>query len=166
MEKILFAKVNENAKIPSKRNEDAGYDIYACFEEKEFVIMPGQVRLVPTGIASAFSNDYVFVLKERGSTGTKNICQRCGIIDSGFRNQWFVPIANNSERTLIISKEYNKTIQCMIGELLVTYYPYDKAITQALLLPVPKTEIEEVIYEELLKNESERMEGMLGSSGK
>ena len=31
MEKIYWAKVKENAKIPSKRWEDAGYDLYPCF---------------------------------------------------------------------------------------------------------------------------------------
>ena len=33
MKTIYFAKVKPEAKIPSKRDEDAGYDIYACFEE-------------------------------------------------------------------------------------------------------------------------------------
>ena len=31
--KVYFAKMNEKAVIPSKKNEDAGYDIYACFDE-------------------------------------------------------------------------------------------------------------------------------------
>ena len=41
-----------------------------------------------------------------------------------------------------------------------------KAIAQAILVPVPKTEIEEVTYEELKEIKSERGEGALGSSGK
>ena len=28
---IKFAKVRPDAKIPSKRDEDMGFDIYACF---------------------------------------------------------------------------------------------------------------------------------------
>ena len=45
-------------------------------------------------------------------------------------------------------------------------YPKSKAICQALLLPVPKVNVEEVTYDELLKIKSERGNGMLGSSGK
>ena len=33
MEELLFARIREDAVIPSKRVEDAGYDIYAAFDE-------------------------------------------------------------------------------------------------------------------------------------
>jgi dUTP pyrophosphatase len=45
-------------------------------------------------------------------------------------------------------------------------YPYSKAIAQALVVPVPKTEVEEIPYEELQKIKSERGMGKLGSSNK
>ena len=162
MDKIKFAKVKDEAKIPSKRTEDAGYDIYACFDEKSVIIQPHETVLIPTGIASAFNDNYVMVLKERGSTGTKGMAQRCGVIDSGFRNEWLVPITNTTDKIIIIDKisenveEHDNYIN----------YPYKKAICQALLLPVPKVKIEEIAYDELIKIESERGNGMLGSSGK
>jgi dUTP pyrophosphatase len=46
------------------------------------------------------------------------------------------------------------------------FYPYEKAICQAVLLPVPKTKVTELTYDELLKIESERAMGNLGSSNK
>ena len=45
MEKIYWAKVKENAKIPSKRWEDAGYDLYPCFAEDYMEIQPNQTEL-------------------------------------------------------------------------------------------------------------------------
>jgi dUTP pyrophosphatase len=45
-------------------------------------------------------------------------------------------------------------------------YPYSKAIAQALVVPVPKIDVEEVTYEELQKIASERGAGKLGSSQK
>ena len=45
-------------------------------------------------------------------------------------------------------------------------YPYNKAIAQALLIPVPVAEIEEIDYETLSQISSERGMGKLGSSGK
>ena len=78
---VKFAKVRPTAKIPTKRVEDAGYDIYADFEEPFILINPHETVMIPTGIASACDTDHCFVLKERGSTGTTGMAQRCGIID-------------------------------------------------------------------------------------
>lgn len=158
---IKFAKVKEGAIIPSKRTEDAGMDLYACFEEDYILIQPHETKLIPTGIASACSEDYYFQLFERGSTGTKGMGQRCGVIDSGYRNEIFVPITNHNVKPLVITKENSEGL----SEDYVTY-PYNKAICQAVLLPVPKVNIEEISYEDLVKIKSERMMGSLGSSNK
>ena len=164
---LYFSKISPNAIIPSKRQEDAGYDIYACFTEPYILIEPHQVRSIPTGIASACSPDYYFQLAERGSTGTKNIGQRCGVIDSGYRGEWFVPLTNHSNTPLYIVKSYYK-------EKLITslhnseyiLYPAEKAICQMLVLPVPQTSIIELPYDKLSLIESDRKDGKLGSSSK
>lgn len=75
---IKFAKIKPNAKIPSKRKEDAGYDVYPLFDGDFMIIEPHEIKMIPTGIASAFSENYVMVLKERGSTGTKGMAIRAG----------------------------------------------------------------------------------------
>ncbi|MDD6827987.1 MAG: dUTP pyrophosphatase [Oscillospiraceae bacterium] len=166
---IKFAKIKEDAKIPSKRDEDMGMDIYACFEENYIVINPHQTKLIPTGIASACNEDYGIVLKERGSTGSKGIAIRAGIIDSGFRNEIFVGLTNTTNKVMFISKlserdTYDDYYDDVMPESFV--YPYNKAIAQALVVPVPKLNIEEISYEELLNIKSERGLGQLGSSNK
>ena len=50
-DELYFAKVKPNAIIPSKRDEDAAYDIYACFDDDYLVIPPHKTVLIPTGIA-------------------------------------------------------------------------------------------------------------------
>ncbi len=75
---IKFAKVKESGKIPTKRREDLGYDIYACFDEECLVIDVGEIAMIPTGIASAFGEEYGVILRERGSTGTKGMSLRAG----------------------------------------------------------------------------------------
>lgn len=158
---VKFAKVNPNAKIPTKRLEDAGLDIYACFDEPNIIIKPHETKMIPTGIASACDVDYCFVLKERGSTGTKGIAQRCGVIDSGFRGEWFVPVTNTTDRLLVF---YNNG--GLIRDPMAIQYPTSKAICQALVVPVPELDIEEYTYEELMAIPSERGMGSRGSSGK
>ena len=162
---VKFAKVRPDAKIPSKRDEDMGFDIYACFDEDYILIEPHETKLIPTGIASACDSDYGFLVFERGSTGSKGIARRCGVIDSGYRNEWFIGLTNTTNKTLIISKleEKQRYDDCLKNYFI---YPYSKAIAQALVVPVPKTMVEEVSYEELQNIKSERGLGALGSSGK
>ena len=184
---ILFAKLREDVKIPTKREEDGAFDIYANFSEDYMVIEPHTTKLIPTGLASAFSSDYVAILKERGSTGTKGIGQRCGVIDSGFRGEWFVPLTNHNNIPLVIAKNQwvekksdknDIRLRWLLDELLTTtnhqpneedlyiIYPYNKAICQCIMVEVPKLKIEEVTIDEIMSIESERGTGALGSSGK
>lgn len=165
---IKFAKVKDEAIIPTKRDEDAGYDIYPCFEEDFIMIYPSETVMIPCGIASAFSDDYVIILKERGSTGTKGMAQRAGVIDSGYRGEWLCPITNTTTKTIfitdsILNESFAKTVS-LSGEY--TVYPKSKAICQAILLGVPKIDVKEITYDELKSIKSKRSDGKLGSSGK
>lgn len=166
---VKFAKVHPDAKIPNKRDEDMGFDIYSCFDEDYIVINPHETKLIPTGIASSCDPEYGFLVFERGSTGSKGIARRCGVIDSGYRNEWFIGLTNTTNKVMFISKlsereTYDKYYDEIMPESFV--YPYSKAIAQALVVPVPKVNIEEISYDELKAIESERGLGALGSSCK
>ena len=183
---VKFAKVRPNAIIPSKRDEDMGFDIYACFEENYILINPHETKLSPTGLASACDPGYGFLVFERGSTGSKGIARRCGVIDSGYRNEWFIGLTNTTEYALYISKltkeELMKldyaSVKNLFGDAACCYpeldeywydaivYPYSKAIAQALVIPVPNVNREEISYEDLKTIPSDRGLGALGSSGK
>ena len=151
-EKLYFAKLRPEAVIPSKRDEDAGYDIYACFDEDYLLLAPLETRRIPTGLMSAFSPDYYLQLS-----------QRCGVIDSGFRNEWFIPLTNLNTKPLALVKPGKEHL--LDGQDVVLY-PVSKAICQAVLLPVPRTEVVELSPDEIRAMESQRGEGELGSSGK
>lgn len=159
---LYFAKVKENAIVPTKTDGNAGYDVYACFDEEYIIIQPNETKLIPTGIAMAFSEDWVAVVQERGSTGSKGMGKRCGVIDSSYRGEIFIGLTNHNDKPLVITKEENTDV--LTDDYIV--YPYNKAIAQIIMLPVPKFDIKEISYEELLKFKTERMDGALGSSGK
>lgn len=169
---VKFCMLKSDAMMPEKRLEDAGYDIYACFDEPYMVIDTGETKMIPTGIASAFNDKFVAVLKERGSTGTKGIGQRAGVIDSGYRGEWMVPLTNHNDWPMVILKddcvdvfkEYTEKLIWDYEDYIV--YPYEKAIAQMLLLPVPCVKVSKIDKSELDKEDSERGSGKLGSSGK
>lgn len=161
-ETIYFTKFRYGAKIPTKNDEDMGYDIYPCFNEEFITIKPHTTKMIPTGIGSAFDERWGIILKERGSTGSKGIAQRCGVIDSGYRGEWFVPITNTTDKELVISKEATEVEE----NSDVIRYPYSKAICQAIVLPSPIVRIQTITNDEFNKFDSKRGDGKLGSSGK
>jgi len=163
MNEILFAALRADAHIPQKRDEDAGYDIYACFDEPYRIIQPHQTALIPSGIISAFPQEYVAILKERGSTGSRGIGQRAGVIDSGYRGEWMIALTNLNDRPLAIVKASHAN-DLLLADTIV--YPYEKAICQAIFVPLAQLSARAADPEEILAINSQRGEGKLGSSGK
>lgn len=190
---LYFAKVRSDAIIPSKDDENAGYDIYACFDE-DYMIIPGhKTGLIPTGIAAAVSNKYYLQVHERGSTGSKGMKYGAGVVDSSYRGEVFICINNVNLNDIVISKldkkelfdKYGETDD-FTGERFIRYgedefdlifedddvyykpiiYPYSKAIAQLVVHEVPVMNKKEISYEELKEIPSKRGAGSLGSSGK
>lgn len=189
---LYFSKLKPDAIVPTKREEDAGYDIYPCFEEDILIIKPGETKLVPTGIASAFHKSKYVQIEERSSTGSKGIKKSAGVIDSGYRGEWKIAITNVSNIMLIISKPSeeeliantalnqngDKVLRTSDSEIslywysngqyikMYTYYPYSKAIAQAIVHELPHMDTKEVSYEALKLFASEREQGGFGSTKK
>lgn len=170
---VYFAKMKSDAIIPSKRDEDAGYDIYSCFEGDYFVIESGTTKGVPTGVATAFSKKYYFQVEERGSTAKIGMKKSAGVIDSGYRGEYIIMLYNSNKKHVIISKVAENDIPEEINIDGNVYkkndcviYPSTKAIAQLVLHEVPVVEVKEVSYEELCKISSERGVGGWGSSKK
>jgi len=160
--KIQFAKVRKEAIIPTKEKENLGYDVYACFDTDTLKIRKGEVKMIPTGIASVIDEDYGVIIKERGSTGSKGLSVRCGVIDSNYRGEWFIAINNTTDHDIIIAKP-NVPVTTKEGDVI---YPYTKGIAQAVIIPNIVADVEEITVEELEANKTSRGKGKLGSSGK
>lgn len=168
--KIYFAKVRENAVIPQKENWDAGFDIYACFDEEYIIIPPHGTALIPSGIASALPEDYYIQIQERGSSGSRGIKYSAGVVDSSYRGEWFLATANVNDKPVLITKIDLESIDKNIRDIIENgfiVYPYSKALFQGIVHRVHnELEREEISFEELKKMPSERGDGKLGSSGK
>lgn len=164
MVNIQFAKTRDGAIIPSREKGNVGYDIYACFDEPYITIDPHTTKLISTGLSSIIPDGYAMILKDRGSTGTKGIPTACGVIDSNFRGEWFVALHNDNDCPVVIIKKESiddyKFSNCSI------IYPYEKAITQAILIQDIDSQITETSIETIEKNITNRGKGVIGSSGK
>ena len=83
----------------------------------------------------AFSPKYYAQIQERGSTGSQGIAVRCGVIDSGFRNPWFVGLTNTTDKPLFLINPNYKDKE-FIPQKQFTY-DCTKAIAQAVVIPLP-----------------------------
>lgn len=165
---LKVKKLRDEAKVPSKREEDAAYDIYGIIENDFEILKPGEIKLMPSGIAVQVPKDWVFFLTERGSTGSKGLARRCGVIDSGFRGEVFTCLNNTSNKSIVFIKNSEEGLEDFLASKNlqkdnVTLYSMSKAVSQAMVLHVPHIEVEEV---DELDDNSKRGEGKLGSSGK
>lgn len=170
---LYFAKIRSSATIPTKKKEDAGYDVYADYEGDYFVIEPRKTRAIPTGIATAFDSKYYAQIEERSSMAKLGIKKSGGVIDSGYRGEYFIMTYNTNDKPFVISKivldevpdefevdgkSYKKQ-DCIM-------YPFSKAVCQIVMHVVPDLEEKELTYEDICKISSERGKGGFGSSGK
>lgn len=140
---LVFAKVKPNAIIPTKEEENAGRDVYACFDEDYMIIPANTTKLIPTGIASAMTPKYEIRLRDRGSNGSKGVHVNAGSIDSGFRGEWFVAWCNTNYRDVILSK-------LSLEELIKKYGTRDEYDEEGLFsIPLDPTKEYDNVYNAL-----------------
>ena len=143
---IKIKKLRENAKIPSRAtNGSAGMDLYACIDEP-ITLAPGQLAIVPTGIAIALpDNSCAAFLYARSGLGVKHgIClsNGVGVIDSDYRGEICAGLCNVSDTPYTIEP--------------------DERVCQMVIAPVLTPDVVEV--SEL--DDTDRGEGGFGSTGK
>lgn len=143
---LKIKKLREKAVIPTRGTAgSAGADLYACIDER-VKINPGELKLIPTGIAIALPDkNCVAYLYARSGLGVKHgIClsNGVGVIDSDYRGEICVGLCNVSGKPYTIEP----------GE----------RVAQLVISPVIIPELVEV--NEL--DETERGSGGFGSTGK
>ncbi len=142
--KVLNPLVKENNYLPKYMTPHAsGMDVFAVIEDV-LTIHPGEIALIPTGIAVAIPPGYEIQVRPRSGLAVKygiTLPNTPGTIDADFRGEIKVIIMN-------------------LGENDFTIKPGDR-IAQMVLTPVYKIKWEEV--EEL--PDTDRGEGGFGHTG-
>ena len=159
--KILWHKLTSDATIPTKRAEDAGFDIYTT--ETDVLLQPHEKHLFKTGLTYWIDKEHWLMGADRGSTGSRGLHIHCGICDQGYRGEIFVCICNDNDFPV----HFSSSAASISMKDHVLEYPTTKAIAQLIpmsLLPVESAEAGEE-WEELC-HDSERGSTKLGASGK
>ena len=137
---IYWDLLNLMAKMPTKRDEDAGFDIYSDAAE-DIVLKPNETKFFSTGLRSAFPKNYWVEIKERGSTGAVGLSVRSGVIDSGYRGEWKIMLTNVNKYPVEFSYNVDKVTyvygKIFKNKIKKVIYPLSKAIAQAVVIPLP-----------------------------
>lgn len=141
---IEVKKLNDKAKLPCRATADsAGADLCACIND-DIALMPGERRLIPTGIAVAVPTGFGGFVFPRSGLSSKfgvSLANCVGVIDSDYRGEVKVPVINHSSEPYTVKA----------GE----------RIAQLVIMPVDLCEYG--FSDELDK--TERGEGGFGSTG-
>jgi dUTP pyrophosphatase len=137
---IKIKKLTSDAILPRYAlSGDAGMDF---FSNEEVALMPGERKLVSTGISMAIPNGYVGLIWDKSGLAAKNgIKTMAGVIDAGYRGEIKILLHNLSMEEFKIEKGMK--------------------ISQMLIQPVESKKLLEV--EDL--EETERGDGGFGSTG-
>lgn len=140
--KLQIKKLHPDAILPRYASADAaGADL--CTLE-EAILLPGETKLLHTGLAMAIPQGYGgFIFARSGLASKRGLApaNKVGVIDSDYRGELMVALYNQSQEPQKIEK----------GE----------RIAQFVLLPCPQAEFIET--EEL--SETDRSSGGFGSTG-
>ena len=84
----------------------AGMDIYAAVETDE-TILPGQRKMIPTGIAIALPGGYEAEIRPRSGLAVKNgvtLVNSPGTIDADYRGEIGIIMINHGEKPFVIRR--------------------------------------------------------------
>lgn len=139
MPKFLVKKLDPQASLPVRQHDDdAAMDITTI---ESVTVAPGERHTFRTGFAAEFSPEFVALIRDRSSLGSKGIHVLAGVIDASYRGEWKIVILNTSPEPW-------------------TVQPGDR-IAQVLLLAIDRPEPTEV----QTLNDTSRGDGGFGSTG-
>tara|TARA_B100000401_G_C52138749_1_gene408449 strand:- start:57 stop:497 length:441 start_codon:yes stop_codon:yes gene_type:complete len=144
MTKILIKRLFKNVQIPKYETEgSSGLDLAAKLD-KDVNINPGEVEIIPTGLAVSIPKGFEIQIRPRSGLAAKNkisVLNTPGTIDSDYRGELKVILINLGQEKFKVENGLR--------------------IAQMVLCPIIHAKLEEV--DEL--KDTERGEGGFGSTG-
>lgn len=120
--KIDVIKLNEDAHLPAyAKGGDAGADLHATHS---ITLMPGEFKIVPTGIAMAIPRGYVGLIHPRSGLAAKfgiTVLNTPGTIDSGFRGEIKVILINFGQESYTVNRG-DRIAQIVIQKVEHAYF--------------------------------------------
>lgn len=138
--KLKVKRIQKQAKLPRYSHKgDAGLDVFSALD---CILQEGEIKAIPTGIQMSIPKGFVGLIWDKSGLSLDGVHRLAGVVDSGYRGEVKVVMANLQNRPFMIEKGMK--------------------IAQILIQPVEEVEVLET--EEL--EETPRGKKGFGSSGK
>lgn len=142
---LKIKKLNENAVVPAQATSgSAGMDLSACLDN-DVIIAPGEIKLIPTGLATApDTHQCALLIYPRSGLSSKcgiSLANCVGVVDSDYRGEIKIPLINHGSESFTVTNGMR--------------------IAQMIMTPVILPEI--IVTDQL--DETERNAGGFGSTG-
>ncbi|MDP2708704.1 MAG: dUTP diphosphatase [bacterium] len=93
--KLKVEKISPWAKLPTRAyGHDAGFDLYSA---DYYSLLPGDYAIIKTGLKIALPEGRAGLIWDKGGVAKSGIHSLAGVIDSGFRGEVTVELANLSQ---------------------------------------------------------------------
>ena len=126
MHNIRVKQLRPGAKLPTYGTAGAaGADLYACLEE-DAVILPGQTRFLPTGIALEVPQGCAGLVYARSGLACKRglaPANKVGVVDSDYRGEILVALHNHGDQPQTIC-DGERVAQLLITPVLTPDYAW------------------------------------------
>jgi dUTP pyrophosphatase len=145
MIELKWLKLHSQAKVPAPQSKGAAcFDLCASFDGESLTLKPGEITLIPTGLAVEIPEGFEMQVRARSGLAAKSglaLVNGIGTIDSDYRGEL-------------------KIIAIVLGSSPLTIKPGDR-VAQALIAPVLR--VAHTVVETLTT--TERAEKGFGSTG-
>lgn len=122
----------DNYLLPRRETKRAAaYDFYALYD---YVLKPGEIKKIPTGVKVIMEDDDALLLLDRSSMGFNHnvrLCNQVGVIDADYYNN----ANNNGHMWICIQNEGNKDYVVKKGD----------GMCQAIFIKYLKTDDEMIL---------------------
>lgn len=154
---------NPKAIMPSKKEEDSGFDVYTV-QEEDVMLLHGEKFNFNSGLIMEIEKEWGIFFWEKGGFGNKNLSLRAGLTDSGYRDELVILVTNTDPKPVIFTRDPKKYADVeKLGK--VTIVDLNKALTQIVIMYTPHITPIECKSKDGLSS-SERGTGKFGSTGK
>lgn len=158
----------ENVVLPTyARAGDAGMDIYAL---EDIDILPGETKIIPTGLKVAIPRGYAILIQPRSGQSAKTklrVANTPGLIDSGYRDEIGVIVENIDPAFKDISYDFDENGKVVINSIVhgsPIHIEKGQRFAQMRLVEVPSISFFKV--EDVHAYEGDRMSGFGGTGNK
>ena len=98
---MKIKRLHSDAILPSG-NQTSGFDLYACSDEEEIIIYPGQTERIPTGVAVDMRDPVCVGFIIGSATLAESfgirVCSGIGYVDSRHQREIYVVLHNDTDK--------------------------------------------------------------------